>query len=598
MARIHLTKTDFSPWTYDDSAKDKLPNVVNKLAEHDTAIDALEAGGSGVSGSGTANTVAKFTAPSVLGNSLIADDGTTVSTSKAVVVNTGAAGVAGGQGSLKVVGDGTNNRCISWTDKTNAGGLAGIRWSDTTHFQVRDLTNAFDWIQFTIGTQTVEMLGTLSHGQLVATEISPAGITGAVNDWAPTGLSTAATILVTSSAAAILLNGLTGGVAGRRITIVNNDAAQDLTIRYENTGSAAANRFVNPFGADISLAGGGRGSVTCEYYNSRWNVVAFSSFNQPGFNMNGPLGMNSNTITNVNNLTQIAGGRYDMAVLAGANQPAQQGGTIVSQYGYSIAGRNMPTALPGDNVNTIAPYQFQPFTARKRVGLWVPQAGSVGTTLLDESGNTLTTAGTPTTRSAATTNLFTSGNRIGYVSAAGAGSSCGIESSNTNVLWRGNAAGLGGFFMCCRFGISDPAFLANSSLFCGVMIRSNSTTATPSTLTELFGVGMDSGDTVLQQYGADSSARARTSLGANFPVVSSNVDVYELCIWCAPNSTTMNYQVNRLNTGHTTGTVTVSTATLMPLNNLFLVPCLWRNNGATATAVAVDLFQMYYETEL
>jgi hypothetical protein len=166
-----------------------------------------------------------------------------------------------------------------------------------------------------IVSNTSQLQGPTTVADFRGTQIAPTGITGATNNWAPTGLSTATSIYVTSSSGQILLNGLTGGTNGRRLIIYNADAAQDLVIRNENTGSTAANRFVTGFGDDVTLRGGNFDSVTLEYAtiggNSRWRLVAINTFSPPGMAFLGPisststgsfggaLNMNSHLINNV-----------------------------------------------------------------------------------------------------------------------------------------------------------------------------------------------------------------------------------------------------------------------------------------------------------
>ena len=70
--------------------------------------------------------------------------------------------------------------------------------------------------------------------------------------------------------------------------------------------------------------------------------------------------------------------------------------------------------------------------------------------------------------------------------------------------------------------------------------------------------------------------------------------MYELILFAAPNGSTVNYQATRLNTGDVaTGTL----STDLPVNTQFLSPQVWRNNGATALAVGIDIVHVYVETD-
>jgi hypothetical protein len=109
----------------------------------------------------------------------------------------------------------------------------------------------------------------------------------------------------------------------------------------------------------------------------------------------------------------------------------------------------------------------------------------------------------------------------------------------------------------------------------------------------LIGMGNDATDTVMQAYGSGSSAQARVSLGSSFPNTASQSVIYELIMYAAPNASSVAYQVTNLNTG-VLATGTWSGAQL-PSNTTFLTPYIWRSNGSTATAVAIDLCSMYLD---
>src|SRR5690606_23080730 len=93
-------------------------------------------------------------------------------------------------------------------------------------------------------------------------------------------------------------------------------------------------------------------------------------------------------------------------------------------------------------------------------------------------------------------NLFTQSPRAKYVSAAGAGSSCGANGGGL-FLWRGNAANLGGFYLCMRGGIE--IFQANCRMFMGLYASAAAIgNVNPSTLLNMVGIGFDSGQTTLR----------------------------------------------------------------------------------------------------
>ena len=258
-------------------------------------------------------------------------------------------------------------------------------------------------------------------------------------------------------------------------------------------------------------------------------------------------------------------------------------GYIYKSYDQYIANRKM----------TSDPYVCQPFMARKSIGCWSPIGNSTTVPIAD--GIAAPTGSSATARTTATTNLFTSMRRLGYVGATSAGSSTGPR---LNVLqyWRGNAVNLGGFMLVIRFGVSDAATVAQSRTFVGMCgVTTALSNANPSTFTNIVGVGNDSTQTTLRILYNDASGTASSiDLGANFPSNTLSTDIYELVLFCEPNSSVINYRVERLNTGHVaTGTLTTD----LPANTQLLAPQLWRNNGSTALAVGIDLISLYIETE-
>lgn len=224
---------------------------------------------------------------------------------------------------------------------------------------------------------------------------------------------------------------------------------------------------------------------------------------------------------------------------------------------------------------------------RRHPVTWSPRPG---TTTIDQVGLTATITGTATAVAPSAGNLFLSSPRLGFASAAAAGSSAGAN-GNALFLWRGNGASLGGFYLLLRFGIET--FQATCRLFAGLA----GTTAAignvnPSTLLNMVGVGFDSGQTTLRLFSNDGSGAATAvDLGAGFPTTGSQ-NLYELILSAEPNGADVKYRVERLNAGDVAaGTIAAD----LPVATQFLTPHLWFNSGTTAGAVNVALFQMYAE---
>jgi len=262
----------------------------------------------------------------------------------------------------------------------------------------------------------------------------------------------------------------------------------------------------------------------------------------------------------------------------------------VKVFSSDIAGQSTLSTIDSGGI----PNPLQSSLAHKQWGGWFPQIA--GTTLnFMGSANGAAGVGTYTARTPAATNLATSLHRISVVSgAAGADIATARSTTNGSLMWRGNAAGLGGFYTSFRFVVADAVLVATANMFVGLSNQTIATEVATSTRINLIGVGCDNGDTTLQLYAAGGTAQARVDLGANFPVNTVTTDVYELVLFAAPNGSDVKYRVTRLNTGHTTSG-TISVAANLPANTTFMGPHFVRSNGGTAAAVAIDVVGWYYE---
>lgn len=99
--------------------------------------------------------------------------------------------------------------------------------------------------------------------------ITPAQITGNVDNYAPTGLSTA-TVLRLSSDASRNITGLTGGAAGR-VVVLHNVGSNAIVLK-DDTTSTAANRFA--LTADINMTADSVAVLQYDATSERWRAVS------------------------------------------------------------------------------------------------------------------------------------------------------------------------------------------------------------------------------------------------------------------------------------------------------------------------------------
>lgn len=101
--------------------------------------------------------------------------------------------------------------------------------------------------------------------------LSPSQIVANQNDYSPTDLATANILRINSNAVNRQITGLATGAADRRI-IITNVGAFDITLRHENAGSSAANRFT--FSDSRAIILGPAKSIELYYdtTSSRWRT--------------------------------------------------------------------------------------------------------------------------------------------------------------------------------------------------------------------------------------------------------------------------------------------------------------------------------------
>ena len=265
--------------------------------------------------------------------------------------------------------------------------------------------------------------------------------------------------------------------------------------------------------------------------------------------------------------------------------PSDGYGTIFIK---KIAGRAMAAQIGPSGLDTT----LQANLGGNKVAMWMPPGGSA--TVPGVFGMAaLTATGTVTARTVATTNLLSRMTRLGYVSAATAGSLAGAREAVAKFT-TGAGPGLGGFFARYRFGVSDPAVVAGARMFIGLDAATAApTNVEPSTKVNCIGVAQISTSSNLNIVYGNATAKTPIDLGANFPA-NTAADAYELNLF-SPPAGGVHWQVRRLNTVFEASGFVSSTEA--PSATTLLCHQLWRCNNATALAVGLDVCGIYIETD-
>lgn len=258
-------------------------------------------------------------------------------------------------------------------------------------------------------------------------------------------------------------------------------------------------------------------------------------------------------------------------------------------YPWKVGGRSMLKWVGASGLDTT----IQPALFGNGMMMYAPASGG-GANVWGGPG--LTQLGTVTTPTLALGGQRLSTRRWQSLSGTAAGSQASSRIPQTCV-YRGEADGLGGFFLVVRFAF--PSLVATQQAFAGLVSFTTavSNTQVTSALTNCLGVGYDIGDTSLSFYNNDGSGAAvKTNLGPSFPVMSPDA-VYELSMFAAPHSSTVSYRVMRIDvTPDAVATGTIDTVDI-PAETTFLTFQAWINNSTTAAAVQMDLMRVYIETD-
>jgi hypothetical protein len=261
--------------------------------------------------------------------------------------------------------------------------------------------------------------------------------------------------------------------------------------------------------------------------------------------------------------------------------------TIV-MFGKIKGGRVMPSFI---GATGFGGWPVMPHIMHNPTGYLLPIPGGTGISALRMiSANTIAfTARTPTTA-----NAFMSSYRVSQTTGVTAGTSISWRNTITQ-WWRGNAAGLGGFYAVCRFGVATVA--AQGRVFVGFKNSATIlTNANPSSQTNIIGFSYNSGQTNLYAISANNTVANTIDLGAGFPVNTGNTDWYEAVIYAPPNGGTVQYQVTNLKDGN--NVFGSYNQTNLPTTTTMLTWQFWGNNGSTAGAQIMDWGGVTIETPL
>jgi hypothetical protein len=263
-------------------------------------------------------------------------------------------------------------------------------------------------------------------------------------------------------------------------------------------------------------------------------------------------------------------------------------GSGLRTFARNRAGRILPGVIGPSGVDI----NLQPALFGNTIYMWMPNTGttssiSFGTSFTARNNGTSAAQATPTKTS---TNAMTSLNRATFGTGTTATGASGVQSGAT-VAWRGNAAGLGGFFFFSRFGIETLA--SDMRAFVGLSANNATMAADASTWNNTIGVTKDSADSVWHIVERNGSTATKTSTGCTVTAGQ----ILDLTMFAVPNGSDVTVRL----TDAVAGTVYVDNVvfnTTLPVNTTFLYMQAHNQSLTGTTAKLLALNRMYCETDL
>ena len=257
-------------------------------------------------------------------------------------------------------------------------------------------------------------------------------------------------------------------------------------------------------------------------------------------------------------------------------------------YSKNVGGRILPKFIGPDGMDSI----LQPSIFGNGMSIVLPASSTSLTAIGMGAMTAVGTISHPTLNS----NTLRESTRRAIVTSAATTPSASELRYTSSQVWRGNGAGLGGFYAVFRFGISSTIATQRVAVGLWAATGATSTSAEPSALTSGVWIGNDSTDANLQlMYNDASGSASKIDLGADYFTKNIQNAIYELTLFAKPNGDRIYYRAKRLDiAGEVSGEITTD----LPPQTTFLAPHLYLNNGSTASAIILDFYRFYLESDM
>lgn len=291
-------------------------------------------------------------------------------------------------------------------------------------------------------------------------------------------------------------------------------------------------------------------------------------------------------------------GYVDYAAIA---NPSAPGADTSRVWGRKIAGRMFVKWMGASGLDNT----FQTSLFGNRIVMYMPSTGSTGTGSGTSFGPAWTSSGTvshptPATTSPAITNQMKRTRWANIVTTTNQELGIRFNAASERQFWRGNAAGLGGFFYVCRFVVElYPA--STVRIWCGLTGNTSTSVAISDTvLNDTCGLWHDTTD---PSSGANSfnfvtrntATTTKQSIALSNAIAAGNS--YDFYMFAMPNDSTIYWRLDDIVNNVTYEN---SQTTTLPTATTFMQPQAAMSNGTantTVTTVGMGVAGLYVESD-
>lgn len=321
-------------------------------------------------------------------------------------------------------------------------------------------------------------------------------------------------------------------------------------------------------------------------------VAAAGSTTQVQYNLAGVLTGDAGNTWNPSTQRQAYIGSNPSEDMAAGTLPSAPSAGVLRRSVKSVAGRQFPYVTGPSGVARCV--EIPEISGAYRKG-WINGPTSAGTYVGLASGGT--NAGTAAAVIPTLTNKYTVMDRCTYASVVTTQNQQVGVRTNSAPFFRGNAAGLGGFFFACRFGFTS--IKTGCRAFVGLHSASGAiVTSDPSSTVSMIGFAFDIGDTAWTFMHNDASGTATKDAISGQATLATNNTAFDAYIFAYPNDSTVYYRLDDVIQGTTL--VDSSTASDLPPSATALnAACVMSNGTANTTAgdATIGVGQMLIYTE-